>query len=189
MNESTAILIVNSLLYIVTFAIYQKRTKTFQLGSFVLLFYSLISIGSIFLYNIDSVWTFEEITVFPLIYLYIVLMISFYPVLKFSNKGICDIKMPDGIAMNVISIIVIILYLCFFFQTILSNFSLSGLFDPATLVENYETKTDNIGYDDGKINIFGILIEIIKVDSGGYPNLKNKYDNGKVNKTKLSTTP
>lgn len=44
-----------------------------------------------------------------------------------------------------------------FFQTILSNFSLSGLFDPATLVENYETKTDNIGYDDGKINIFGIL--------------------------------
>lgn len=157
MNESTAILIVNSLLYIVTFAIYQKRTKTFQLGSFVLLFYSLISIGSIFLYNIDSVWTFEEITVFPLIYLYIVLMISFYPVLKFSNKGICDIKMPDGIAMNVISIIVIIVYLCFFFQTILSNFSLSGLFDPATLVENYETKTDNIGYDDGKINIFGIL--------------------------------
>lgn len=157
MNESTTILIVNSLLYIVTFAIYQKRIKAFQLGSFVLLFYSLISIGSIFLYNIDSVWTFEEITVFPLIYLYIVLMISFYPVLNFSNKKVCDIKMPDGMAMNIISIIVIIVYLCFFFQTILSNFSLSGLFDPATLVENYETKSDNIGYDDGKINIFGIL--------------------------------
>lgn len=157
MNESTIILIVNSLLYILTFAVYQKRIKTFQLGSFVLLFYSLISIGSILLYNIDSVWTFEEITVFPLFYLYIILMISFYPILKFSNKKVSDIKMPDGMAMNIISIIVIIVYLCFFFQTILSNFSLSGLFDPATLVENYETKTENIGYDDGKINIFGIL--------------------------------
>lgn len=157
MNESTIILIINSLLYIVTFVIYQKRIKAFQLGSFVLLFYSLISIGSIFLYNIDSVWTFEEITVFPLIYLYIVLMISFYPVLNFSNKKVYDIKMPDGMAMNIISIIVIIVYLCFFFQTILSNFSLSSLFDPATLVENYETKSDNIGYDDGKINIFGLL--------------------------------
>ncbi len=157
MNESTIILIVNSLLYILTFAVYQKRIKTFQLGSFVLLFYSLISIGSIFLYNIDSIWTFEEITVFPLFYLYLILMISFYPVLNFSNKKVSDIKMPDEIAMNIISIIVIIVYLCFFFQTILSNFSLSSLFDPATLVENYETKTENIGYDDGNINIFGIL--------------------------------
>lgn len=55
-------------------------------GKFYFTFYSLLSVGSVWLYNIDSVWTFETITIFPLVYLYIVLMISFYPLLKFSNK-------------------------------------------------------------------------------------------------------
>lgn len=157
MDESTIILIINSLLYIATFFIYQKRVKRFRLGSFILLFYSLLSVGSIWLYNIDSVWTFERITIFPFVYLYIVLMISFFPLLKFSNKRISNIKMPDDMVMNMISVVVIVVYLCFFFQTILSNFSLSSLFDPMTLAENYEVKSDNVGYDDGKINIFGIL--------------------------------
>lgn len=62
--DSIILLIFNSLLYISTFFIYQKRVRDFRLGSFVLLFYSLISIGSIFLYNIDSIWIFEEITLF-----------------------------------------------------------------------------------------------------------------------------
>lgn len=158
--DSTILLIFNSLLYISTFFIYQKRVRDFRLGSFVLLFYSLISIGSIFLYNIDSIWIFEEITLFPLIYLYVALMISFYPVLKFSNRKVCDIKMPDEMVMNIISFLVIVIYLCFFFQTILSNFSLSGLFDPTMLMENYEEKSDNVGYDDGKLNIFGVLKNI-----------------------------
>lgn len=51
---------------------YQIRMRTFQMGSFILLFYSLLSVGSVWLYNIDSVWTFETITIFPLVYLYIV---------------------------------------------------------------------------------------------------------------------
>lgn len=139
---------------------YQIRMRTFQMGSFILLFYSLLSVGSVWLYNIDSVWTFETITIFPLVYLYIVLMISFYPLLKFSNKKMSNIKMPDDMVMSMISVVVIIVYLCFFFQTILSNFSLSNLFDPMTLAENYETKSDNVGYNDGKVNIFGILKNI-----------------------------
>ena len=48
---------------------YQIRMRTFQMGSFILLFYSLLSVGSVWLYNIDSVWTFETITIFPLVYL------------------------------------------------------------------------------------------------------------------------
>lgn len=47
---------------------YQIRMRTFQMGSFILLFYSLLSVGSVWLYNIDSVWTFETITIFPLVY-------------------------------------------------------------------------------------------------------------------------
>lgn len=160
MDENTVILIVNSLLYIVTFSIYQKRVKVFRLGSFILLFYSLLSVGSVCLYNIDSVWRFEPITILPLVYLYIVLMISFYPLLNFSTKKINDIRMPDDKIMSIISVITIIVYLCFFLQTILSNFSLSSLLNPIALAENYETKSDNIGYDDGKINIFGILKNI-----------------------------
>ena len=155
MDASTVILIINSLFYITAFVMYQIRMRTFQMGSFILLFYSFLSVGSVWLYNIDSVWTFETITIFPLVYLYIVLMISFYPLLKFSNKKMSNIKMPDDMVMSMISVVVIIVYLCFFFQTILSNFSLSNLFDPMTLAENYETKSDNVGYNDGKVNIFG----------------------------------
>lgn len=162
MDESTIILILNSLLYIVTFAIYQKRTKTFQMGSFVLLFYSLLSVGSIWLYNINSAWRFEPITVFPLLYLYVVLMIAFYPLLKFSNEKINNIRMPDDKIMGAISYVTIIVYLCYFLQTILSNFTLSSLFNPENLARIYEVKSDNVGIDDGKINIFGVLKNVFE---------------------------
>lgn len=39
-------------------------------GKFYFTFYSLLSVGSVWLYNIDSVWTFETITIF-LWYIYI----------------------------------------------------------------------------------------------------------------------
>ena len=84
-------------------------------GKFYLLFYSLLSVGSVWLYNIDSVWTFETITIFPLVYLYIVLMISFYPLLKFSNKKMSNIKMPDDMVMSMISVVVIICLFMFLF--------------------------------------------------------------------------
>ena len=76
--------------------------------------------------------------------------------------------MPDDMVMSMISVVVIIVYLCFFFQTILSNFSLSNLFDPMTLAENYETKSDNVGYNDGKVNIFGILKKYFLIVFCGY---------------------
>ena len=54
MDASTVILIINSLFYITAFVMYQIRMRTFQMGSFILLFYSLLSVGSVWLYNIDS---------------------------------------------------------------------------------------------------------------------------------------
>ena len=84
---------------------YQIRMRTFQMGSFILLFYSLLSVGSVWLYNIDSVWTFETITIFPLVYLYIVLMISFYPLLKFSNKKMSKYSICNRLLLNILQVI------------------------------------------------------------------------------------
>ena len=132
MNSEIFLVILNSFVYIITFLIYQRKVRTIQVGSVILLLYAIVSIGSVYLfisYPIWGIWDFTNITIFPFIYLYVILLISFKPLLIFTSDKVQGMRMPKSSIMDWISVLIIIIYLGFFFQTILSSFSIGDLFN------------------------------------------------------------
>lgn len=157
------LLIINSLAYLLTFLFYQKKVCSLQVGSVVLLVYTMVSFGSIYLYSISpiwGIWDFTNLTFLPFLYLYVILLISFRPLLIFDNQKVIGMQMPNNSIMNLISISIIIVHLAFFIQTILSSFSIADLFSADILSENYEDKGEAMASKKGVINIFGVLKNI-----------------------------
>lgn len=155
MSYSNFTLLLNSLFYLFAFT-YVKIKKGWGICSFVLLFYFFLSIGSIYLFNESTIWHFEDITVFPLVFLFVTILLFMRPLYSFPIEKTDNIIMPNDFFMKILSWVVICIYLVFFFHTILSSFSLTSLFNPDLLAENYDEKVGNVGVDDG-INIFGVL--------------------------------
>ena len=151
----------NILLYItawiVTIIIYQKKKKHFDAGSVILFSYLLYSIASLILYNIkDNTFnTFNEIYLFPFIYLYLMLMLATWPILRYDYNKINEIQRPSTILINSISIIFIVASL-FHLPTIISDFSeglIKLLISSSAGQELYDTgmiDSDKIG--DGTIS-------------------------------------
>ncbi len=104
---------INILLYItalvVTIVLYQKKKRFFDAGSILLFSYLLYSIMSLILFNIDNpFYTFEEIRLFPFIYLYLMLMITAAPILKYDQSKIQEIEKPGAVFFNTAIIIFIV---------------------------------------------------------------------------------
>lgn len=130
----------NFSLYFVTFLLYQCKKKYFSIGSFVLLFYTIISLLAIPLFNSPFATEFQDLTFFPFVYLYIALMMCFLPLLLFKDRKVSSMKMPDPILMNILSVVIIVSFLIKF-VTEISSFAIdSSLFDPMSLAENYNEK-------------------------------------------------
>jgi oligosaccharide repeat unit polymerase len=128
------------MLYVSTFFVYQYKKKYFSIGSFVLLFYAILSLIAIDLFNLPFAKEFNDLTLFPFIYLYVALMMCFSPLLRFKDKKISSIKMPDPNLMNILSVIMIISFMVKLLTEISSLSFDSQLFDPMTLAENYEER-------------------------------------------------
>ena len=111
--------------WIVTILLYQKRKKCFDAGSVLLFSYLLYSIMSLFLYNTyNPFFTFTNIQLFPFIYLYLMLMLAFSPILKYDETKIIEIQKPSTIFLNIISIIFIVASLAQL-PSIISDFSVN----------------------------------------------------------------
>jgi len=154
-NDSNIILLGNFILWLFTFIIYQKRKSTFDVGSFLLLFYLSIVIVGFYVFNHPLAKVdFKEVSLFPFVYLYAMLMLATYPLLKFDSLKVNSISNPNDYKVNTISIIVIIAIL-FQIPDIISNFSTglsSMLVDDSGGAELYSEMISN--YDkagDGKI--------------------------------------
>jgi len=104
------ILIVNASVYILTLLIYVYKVRCFNLGTMLLSLYAVSACTSVFFYNHelfelsihDSVMTWQ-----PFIYLYIVLMIFFFPVLKFRSDKIESVEFSESFKFNVLVYLVI----------------------------------------------------------------------------------
>lgn len=155
MGSSTFFLICNSFCYFVAFGL-ALRKRGWGIYSFVWLFYAILSVGAIYLFNIESIWNFNEITLFPLIYLFVTLALFMKPIYAFSAEKTNNIIMPSKRLMKFLSWGVIVVYLMLFVQTVLTSFSLSDLFNSNVLAENYANSADKVGTDDG-VNIWGVL--------------------------------
>lgn len=142
---NSLLLYFNFSLYLVTFIVYQCKKKYFSIGSFVLLFYTFLSLLAIPLFDSPFTTEFSDLSFFPFIYLYVALMMCFSPLLRFKDRKVSSIKMPDSNMMNIISIIIIISFMVKFL-TELSSFSIDDtLLDPATLAKNYYEREREAG--------------------------------------------
>jgi oligosaccharide repeat unit polymerase len=87
-------LIIYAGMLLVTLLVYQVKRKTFDSGSALLGSYFLYSVCSIALYQIQY-YPFKEPTFLPFLYLYCMLMIAFYPVLRFRDTDVDAISRPS----------------------------------------------------------------------------------------------
>ncbi len=95
------------LVWIVTIIFYQIKKKHIDAGSILLFSYLIYAITSLLLYN-SNYYEFNRIKLFPFIYLYLMLMLAFWPVLKFNAKKIDGIQKIPAVYINVFSIILIL---------------------------------------------------------------------------------
>ena len=104
---------------------YQKKKRFFDAGSVLLFPYLFYSIMSLLLYNYHFfIFTFQPIRLFPFIYLYLMLLLTAIPILKYDQSKIQEIQKPSHNLFNAISIIFIITSLIQL-PTIISDFKVS----------------------------------------------------------------
>lgn len=142
---NTFLLCFNFVLYFLTFIVYQCKKKYFSIGSFVLLFYTFLSLLAIPLYNSPFATEFKDLTFFPFVYLYVALMMCFSPLLLFKDKKVRSLRMPDPILMNILSILLIVSFLIKFLTEISSLSIDDSLFDPMALAKNYNEREREYG--------------------------------------------
>ncbi len=140
--------------WIITIVAYQKEKKHFDAGSVVLFSYLLYSIASLLLYN-SPFYTFEHIRLFPFIYLYLMLMLAFSPILKYDDYKIKEIQKPTTIFLNTVCIIFIVASLAQL-PTIISDFAISIIIlltIPSGGQELYNEAMQHYSYFSGDGNI------------------------------------
>jgi len=133
------LIIVNALLYWITFIFYQIKKKRFDLGSLLLLVFAISFSSSIYFFlntNID----FTKYSILPSLYLYICIMISIYPILRY-NEGIKIRKIKTHNNEIIIEAVIIIfaissiipfvenLFLCLKSSSDSSSYSIGSIYE------------------------------------------------------------
>lgn len=95
------------LVWIVTIIIYHIIKKQIDAGSVLLFTYLIYAVTSLLLYNIPY-YHFNSIRLFPFIYLFLILILVFWPILKYNPVKINEIQKVPSIYLFIISIIFIV---------------------------------------------------------------------------------
>ncbi len=111
------------LAWIVTIILYHIVKKRIDAGSILLFTYLIYAITSLLLYNSHS-YHFDQIRLFPFIYLFLMLMLFFSPILKYNAYKIDGIQKVPSVYLFIISIIFIVASLIQL-PTIVSDFAFS----------------------------------------------------------------
>ncbi len=149
--------------WILTIIVYQKKRQHFDAGSVILFSYLLYSIVSLILYNNpnSTFGTFNRLSIFPFIYLYLMIMLATSPILKYDDNKIEEIQKPNTALLNTICIIFIVASLAHL-PTIISDF-VSGLIklliNSSGGQELYnEAMSNSYSAGDGKISNLAAII-------------------------------
>lgn len=110
---NTILLFFNAFLWVLTFALYQYKRRTFGAGSAILLLYTSIAIMGIhlFLYHPDRKHMFTDLTLFPYLYLYCMILLVAYPIFKIDRNNKIQIIPPSHFFFNSVCIVLVLLSL------------------------------------------------------------------------------
>ncbi len=104
-------LTVNLLLYITVFVIYQKKRGYMSVGSLYLLYLVITCVLAFVCFATPNIfYTFNDLTLFPFIYLFAALILTSTPILRLDEKNTTIIQ-PSSRALNLLCIFVIIVSL------------------------------------------------------------------------------
>jgi oligosaccharide repeat unit polymerase len=95
------------LAWLVTIILYHIKKKIIDAGSVLLFTYLIYSVTSLLLYN-SPFYHFDRIRLFPFIYLFLILLLVFWPILKFNANKIEEIQKIPSIYLSIFSLIFII---------------------------------------------------------------------------------
>lgn len=155
-------LILNVFIWAFSFMIYYRKKRQIDAGAVLILSYFLYAISSYIYFNTTT--QYNELSLFPFIYLILVILVFMHPVLKYDYSKIVHIQKPNMFMFY--SIIYIYIY------SSLINFALNisdiynGIFtiinDPMGGLEIYKDTMDNsLDVGDGIIsNVFALFSNI-----------------------------
>lgn len=157
-----------TLLLVVALYVYIKRKRSFDAGAVLIALYTVYAILAVLLYNDynsseNADFQGFTVTLFPLIYLFVCLIISFYPVLAFDARHYSRIQ-PPAFNINPFAWFVIFCYLLqigYIVQNISTGLYMILFMDDGTL-ELYGDLMDNQS-EGGKgiANIFSIFANML----------------------------
>lgn len=158
--DNNILLVVNLLFYIITFFIYIRKRPLASVGSALLLFYSSLAFVSLLLFN-HPYSDYLDLKLFPFIYLFALLLLSFAPILKYHEEEITSIQQPSKLAIGIVCTIVIIASVTRIIE-VYTNFS-SGMSEMLTNsdggVSLYNETLENFdSQGDGKITNLASII-------------------------------
>lgn len=93
--------------WLLTIFFYQFKKRYIDAGSILLLSYFFYSVFSFVLFNSDY-YKFNDLELFPFVYLYLMLIMAFWPVLKYDVSKIDEIQKPPNLYLNILISIYVI---------------------------------------------------------------------------------
>ena len=108
MKTDQLYIILYILVWMITFLVYLRKKKSFDAGACLILAYFVYSFFSYCAYNNIYFNYFNELTVFPYIYLYTSVIIVMYPVLKTDTSENTQFVRPNIILFKIFCIFIIL---------------------------------------------------------------------------------
>ena len=156
--QDNYILIFNILLYVVTFIIYIRKNRLFSLGAGVLFLYSMSAYMSLELYN-NPLSNLEKPTIGPFVYLYVFLLLFFYPLMRFDVNRI-DFQFVSRKEISFIDKLSILIFTITLLALLgsLRNISMSSLLSVSSLADNYLNTNEGLeDYSKSTLGIFNYI--------------------------------
>lgn len=162
------ILYANAAIWLFTLWVYIKKRGMLTVGFSLLLLYTLIAVSSISLYQNElSVFYFEKrIDFLPFLYLYVMIMMAIYPILRIDEQNIKYFRYIDYKYIDVICGLISILSIVMIVKIIpdLRQGLIMMLVDDST-VDLYSQSTQKFLDEkpmSGNVNILGVLFTLAK---------------------------
>lgn len=150
------------LMWVATLGVYQWRCRRIDGGTTIIASYCLYSFCALFI--MDSLWfvlyPIRPITLFPYIYLYVMLMIALSPALYFHTSRAETIEDPQTRLIDCLAVIIIVSGLCLL-PEIYSNFGngiVKLLVDSEAGKDAYQEQLSNVQDSGSKVNNIAAVI-------------------------------
>lgn len=143
---TTILTLLNSLLYVGALYYYYRKVRVLNVGVFLLILWALSSLLSIY-YSTTGIYVWNhEITILPFIYLFVLVLIYFRPILNFRNELISAIWTNDRTVVFVAIIISLIGFLPFIEQ-LMQSFKVATGMSGSAVAELIESRYGDDTYD------------------------------------------